>query len=42
MTQTAPRPDVADIPEGLSNKRVTTSGNLFVEWLTTTDHKKVG
>jgi len=42
MTQTAPRPEVADIPEGLSNARVRTRGNLFVDWLTTTDHKKVG
>lgn len=42
MTQTAPRPDVTDIPEGFSNARVAKRGNLFVEWLTTTDHKKVG
>ena len=42
MTQTAPRPNVTEIPEGLSNARVARKGNLFVEWLTTTDHKKIG
>jgi len=42
MTQTAPRPSVTQIPEGLSNARVARKGNLFVEWLTTTDHKKIG
>jgi cytochrome c oxidase subunit 1 len=42
MTQTAPRPSVTEIPAGLSNARVARKGNLFVEWLTTTDHKKVG
>jgi len=42
MTQTAPRPSVTEIPAGLSNARVGRKGNLFVEWLTTTDHKKIG
>ena len=42
MTQTAPRPTVTQIPQGLSNARVARKGNLFVEWLTTTDHKKIG
>jgi len=42
MTQTAPRPSVTEIPAGLSNARVARKGNLFVEWLTTTDHKKIG
>ena len=42
MTQTAPRPSVTEIPAGFSNARVARKGNLFVEWLTTTDHKKIG
>jgi len=42
MTQTAPRPSVTEIPAGLSNARVARKGNLFVDWLTTTDHKKIG
>jgi len=42
MTTTAPRPSVTEIPEGLSNIRVAKKGNLFVEWMTTTDHKKIG
>ena len=42
MTQTAPRPSVTEISAGLSNARVARKGNLFVEWLTTTDHKKIG
>jgi len=42
MTQTAPRPSVTQIPQGLSNAGVARKGNLFVEWLTTTDHKKIG
>ncbi len=29
MTQTAPRPNVTEIPEGLSNARVARKGNLF-------------
>jgi cytochrome c oxidase subunit I len=42
MTTTAPRPSVTEIPEGLSNARVAKRGNVFVDWLTTTDHKKIG
>ncbi|MBT5248042.1 MAG: cytochrome c oxidase subunit I [Microbacteriaceae bacterium] len=42
MTTTAPRPSVAEIPQGLSNASVARKGNVFVEWITTTDHKKVG
>jgi cytochrome c oxidase subunit 1 len=42
MTQTAPRPSVTEIPQGLSNVRVAKKGNVFVDWLTTTDHKKIG
>jgi cytochrome c oxidase subunit 1 len=42
MTTTAPRPSVTETPQGLSNARVATKGNLFVDWITTTDHKKVG
>ena len=42
MTTTAPRPSVTEIPEGLSNIRVAKKGNLFVDWMTTTDHKKIG
>ena len=42
MTTTAPRPSVAETPAGLSNPRVATRGNVFVDWLTTTDHKKIG
>ncbi len=42
MTTTAPRPSVTETPQGLSNARVARKGNLFVEWITTTDHKKVG
>ena len=42
MTTTAPRPSVTEIPQGLSNASVARSGNVFVEWITTTDHKKVG
>jgi cytochrome c oxidase subunit 1 len=42
MTTTAPRPSVTEIPQGLSNASVARKGNVFVEWITTTDHKKVG
>ena len=42
MTQTAPRPTVTEVPPGLSNPTVARKGNVFVDWLTTTDHKKVG
>jgi len=42
MTTTAPRPSVTEIPVGLSNARVAKRGNVFVDWLTTTDHKKIG
>lgn len=42
MTTTAPRPSVMETPQGLSNARVARKGNLFVDWITTTDHKKVG
>jgi len=42
MTTTAPHPSVTETPQGLSNARVATKGNLFVDWITTTDHKKVG
>jgi len=42
MTTTAPRPSVTETPQGLSNARVATKGNVFVDWITTTDHKKVG
>ena len=42
MTQTAPRPSVAEAPPGLSNPGVARKGNVFVDWLTTTDHKKIG
>lgn len=42
MTTTAPRPTVTEIPQGLSNARVAKKGNVFVDWITTTDHKKIG
>jgi cytochrome c oxidase subunit I len=42
MTTTAPRPSVTETPQGLSNPRVARKGNVFVDWLTTTDHKKIG
>ena len=42
MTQTAPRPYVAEVPPGLSNPGVARKGSVFVDWLTTTDHKKIG
>jgi cytochrome c oxidase subunit 1 len=42
MTTTAPRPNVSEVPPGLSNSSVARKGNLFVDWLTTTDHKKIG
>jgi cytochrome c oxidase subunit 1 len=42
MTTTAPRPSVTETPQGLSNARVAKKGNLFVDWVTTTDHKKIG
>jgi cytochrome c oxidase subunit 1 len=42
MTTTAPRPNVQEVPAGLSNASVARKGNLFVDWLTTTDHKKIG
>ena len=42
MTTTAPRPSVSEIPAGISNIRVAKKGNVFVDWLTTTDHKKIG
>ena len=42
MTTTAPRPSVAQTPPGLSNARVAKKGNVFVDWITTTDHKKIG
>jgi hypothetical protein len=40
MTTTAPRPSVTETPQGLSNASVARKGNVFVDWLTTTDHKK--
>jgi cytochrome c oxidase subunit I len=42
MTTTAPRPSVSETPAGVSNQRVAKRGNVFVDWLTTTDHKKIG
>jgi len=42
MTTTAPRPSVTETPQGLSNAMVARKGNVFVEWITTTDHKKIG
>jgi cytochrome c oxidase subunit I len=42
MTTTAPRPSVSEVPQGLSNASVVRKGNLFVDWITTTDHKKIG
>ena len=42
MTTTAPRPSVTEAPQGLSNATVARKGNVFVEWITTTDHKKIG
>jgi cytochrome c oxidase subunit 1 len=42
MTTTAPRPSVSETPAGVSNARVAKRGNVFVDWLTTTDHKKIG
>ncbi len=42
MTTTAPRPSVIETPQGLSNATVARKGNVFVEWITTTDHKKIG
>jgi cytochrome c oxidase subunit 1 len=42
MTQTAPRPSLEKAPPGLSNPGVARKGNVFVDWLTTTDHKKIG
>jgi cytochrome c oxidase subunit I len=42
MTTTAPRPSVTETPQGLSNARVAKKGNVFVDWVTTTDHKKIG
>ena len=42
MTQTAPRPSVTEASPGLSNPGVARKGNVFVDWLTTTDHKKIG
>jgi cytochrome c oxidase subunit 1 len=42
MTQTAPRPTVTEVAPGLSNPSVARKGNVFVDWLTTTDHKKIG
>ena len=31
-----------ETPQGLSNATVARKGNVFVEWITTTDHKKIG
>jgi cytochrome c oxidase subunit 1 len=42
MTTTAPRPSLTETPPGFSNVGVVKKGNVFVDWLTTTDHKKVG
>ena len=42
MTTTAPRPSVTETPQGLSNATVARKGNVFVDWITTTDHKKIG
>ena len=42
MTTTAPRPSVTETPQGLSNASVARKGNVFVDWVTTTDHKKIG
>ncbi len=42
MTTTAPRPSVTETPQGFSNASVARKGNVFVDWVTTTDHKKIG
>jgi len=33
---------VTETPQGLSNASVARKGNVFVDWVTTTDHKKIG
>ena len=42
MTTTAPGPSLTATPQGLSNAGVARKGNIFVDWITTTDHKKIG
>lgn len=42
MTTTAPGPSLTTAPQGLSNAGVARKGNVFVDWITTTDHKKIG
>ena len=42
MTTTAPGPSLTTAPQGLSNAGVARKGNVLVDWITTTDHKKIG
>lgn len=41
-TQTTPNATETNSSNGLSNFGASKKGNLFIDWLTTTDHKKVG
>ena len=39
MTTTAPRPPAAAIPEGVSTVKAERQGSVFLDYLTTTNHK---
>ncbi len=42
MTTTAPRPSIGTVEPGFSNQSVARKGNVFVGWITSTDHKTIG
>ena len=42
MTTTAPRPSATPIPAGASTVRAGRSGSVFLDYLTTTNHKTIG
>ena len=42
MTTTAPRPPAAAIPEGVSTVKAERQGSVFLDYLTTTNHKTIG
>ncbi|KQV25125.1 cytochrome c oxidase subunit I [Yonghaparkia sp. Root332] len=42
MTTTAPRPSIGTAEPGYSNPGIARKGNVFVGWVTSTDHKTIG
>ncbi|HET8958707.1 MAG TPA: cytochrome ubiquinol oxidase subunit I, partial [Microcella sp.] len=42
MTTTAPRPNVSGSAPGAVSPTVKRKGNVFVGWVTSTDHKTIG